>query len=178
MAPAPRPPVLIEHVVLDQPAREAPHASVKKRKESERIASVRYSDWGGGSRAGEPSLLVVEALDGADVGADERDLGGDVGLRVAAEEETPPAAALLLVAVLARRVQEEGRARGGEQRGLDVGLRIRRAASSVLGVPRSHRLRRSAARHSQPSRVTDASRWELLLGTLGLVTMQPKDSER
>lgn len=30
--------------------------------------------------------LVVEALDGADVGADERDLGGGVGLRVAAEE--------------------------------------------------------------------------------------------
>jgi hypothetical protein len=94
VAPAPRPPVLLEDVVLDQ--------------------------------------LVVEALDGADVGADERDLGGGVGLRVAAEEEPPPPAALLLVAVLARRVQEEGRARGGEQRGLDVGLRFRRAAAALL----------------------------------------------
>lgn len=72
VAPSPRPPVLLEHVVLDQ--------------------------------------LVVEALDGADVGADERDLGGGVGLRVAAVEEPAAAAALLLVAaaaVLERRVQEE-----------------------------------------------------------------------
>jgi hypothetical protein len=121
------------------------------------VSQSRQSDWGGGSRAGEGSLLVVEALDGADVGADERDLGGGVGLRVAAEEEPPPPAALLLVAVLARRVQEEGRARGGEQRGLDVGLRFRRAAaaspgaSSVLGVPRSHRLRRCPPLAAEPS---------------------------
>lgn len=72
VAPSPRPPVLLEHVVLDE--------------------------------------LVVEALDGADVGADERDLGGGVGVRVAAVEEPAAAAALLLVAaaaVLERRVQEE-----------------------------------------------------------------------
>lgn len=146
--PAPRPPVLLEHVVLDQPAQEERTPSVQSSPEAEAEAEAQRENRAGlwGRRA---RVLVVEALDGADVGADERDLGGGVGVRVAAEEEPPPAPAPLvaaLIVVLARRVEEEGRAGGGEQRGLDVSLRIRRAAaggapgSSVLGVPRSHRL--------------------------------------
>jgi hypothetical protein len=108
VAPSPRPPVLLEHVVLDQPARGAHRAAAHAcgvGQPSQASRSERAI--GEGGRAG---LLVVEALDGADVGADERDLGGGVGVRVAAVEEPAAAAALLLVAaaaVLERRVQEE-----------------------------------------------------------------------
>ena len=149
---------------------------VKQVQAIERFAA----DWGEG-------LLVVEALDGADVGADKRDLGGGVGVRVAAVDEPPPAPALFLVAaaaVLERRVQEEGRAGGDQQWGLDVSIRIRRAAATdaeaiLLGVPRRHRLGHSAApallrrcRHSAEA-LGLTSRWEVVLAGF-LVTTEQK----
>lgn len=70
---SPAPPILIEEVVLDQPEPN-PHHSFNQNPEKKNTWEIRIQMGKLGYR-----LLVIEALDGARVGADDGELGGVVG---------------------------------------------------------------------------------------------------